>query len=50
MILDSAAGHRKTFDTLAAFLASPAPLIEIGTAPGDVTSAQTGRRSVCSAW
>lgn len=32
MVLDSAAGHQKTFDTLAAFLTSPAPSIEIAAA------------------
>jgi hypothetical protein len=32
MILDSAAGHRRTFDALAAFLASPERAIEVAAA------------------
>jgi hypothetical protein len=32
MVLDSAAGHQKTFDTLAAFLAGTKPSIELATA------------------
>ena len=41
MVIDSAAGHRQTFDTLTAFLASPAPMIEIAAA---------GRCHLCPDW
>ena len=41
MVLDSAAGHRRTFDTLDAFLASPAPSMEIPAA---------GRCHLCPDW